>query len=88
MRCEVNQLLTAVWSPIASVQEDRGPVACNRGDHVSRFAFVVLAHDGGELRSVLQNLHGVNLASVSPGANEGYRGKSDRAFSYTQSRGG
>lgn len=57
MCCEVNQLLTAIWSPIASVEQHRSPRARNGGNHVARFAFVVYAHDCWQLCAVLQDVH-------------------------------
>ena len=38
MYCEVNQLLTAIRSPIASVKEHDSPTAGNRGREVNRVA--------------------------------------------------
>lgn len=58
MSCEVNQLLTAIWSPIASVEQDGRPMPGNRSDHVTRVAFVIDALNCWKFRSVLKDEHG------------------------------
>ena len=64
--CEVNQLLTAIRSPIASVEQHGCPRSGDGGDHIARFAVVFDAHDRWQLRAVLKNVHESNLACAAP----------------------
>ena len=65
MSCEVNQLLTAIWSPIASVEQDDRPMPGDRSDHVTRVAFVIDALNCWKFRSVLKDEHGGNVSHAA-----------------------
>ena len=65
MCSEVNQLLTAVWSPVASVEQNRCPVAGHGSDDVARFAVVTDTGDCGKLCSVFEDVHGTQNSSAS-----------------------
>ena len=64
MCCEVNQLLTAIWSPVAPVEQYRCPGSGDRSDHVASFTLVVHAHDRRQSYSVFENVHEVNVAAL------------------------
>ena len=61
MNCEVNQLLTAVGSPIASIEEDDRIVASDPGSHVDFVPVGILPHQGGKSIAILQMSHGASV---------------------------
>ncbi len=70
--CEVNQLLTAIWSPIASVEKHRCPMTGNRCNHVASFAIVADACNRRKFRTVLKDMHRRDSSSHRPLVAEAY----------------
>ena len=64
MGSEVNQLLTTIWSPVASVEQHRCPVTGDRSHHVPSFTVMAGSHNRWELCPVLEDMHDENVEPV------------------------